>query len=335
MKYRSITLLTAALLLTGCAAAQQTDPAGNLTEQTVETTGAETDAPITAQTVTQADITLPDLSAFGIDTGAFAPADEPYVVSGEYDNIAFDGEPPQQTFYAYYNPQKDRLLFDQFGRLRSYDSNEQTSWHMDPNPDAYTTVTDDESLKTTAPNGETAETLPPPSGSTPSDDYIMELDGGRLLHCREAYGAEMRTADELRSIADRLLDTIVPERETFTERSESILEATPSQIFIPCNVHITRSYNEDIFDSAFVSLDADGTVQCFTISYADITDLSVSERLREKAVSYAKEMYSSNPVIEDMEGSCFHIGDTDYGWYTVTFLFSDGEGCDEIFVRGD
>ena len=49
MKYRSITLLTAALLLTGCTAANQTDPAAELTEQTgvqtEETTGAETDAP--------------------------------------------------------------------------------------------------------------------------------------------------------------------------------------------------------------------------------------------------------------------------------------------------
>ena len=119
MKYRYITILTAALLLTGCAAAQQTGPAGNLTEQTVETTGAETDAPITAQTVTQADITLPDLSAFGIDTGTFSPADTPYTMTYCGDEIAYDGEAPSETLFAYYNPEQDRLLFDQYGRCRN------------------------------------------------------------------------------------------------------------------------------------------------------------------------------------------------------------------------
>ncbi len=341
MKYRYITILTAALLLTGCAAAQQTDPAGNLTEQTVETTGAETDAPITAQTVTQADITLPDLSAFGIDTGTFSPADTPYTMTYCGDEIAYDGEAPSETLFAYYNPEQDRLLFDQYGRLVSYEAHEQTAWHMNPDPAAYETVTDDESLKTTGPNGETAKVLPPAADS--EGDYIVskpensfiELDDGRILLSKDAYNAPMLSEDEFRKIADDLLDAVVPEREAFTERDEHILELTTSQTFLPCSIGITRRYNDDICDSAYAELDNDGRVMHFSIEYANITDLSVSETLRAKAEAYAEKMYSSNPEIEEISGHCRNIGGTDYGWYTVTFLFGDGYGCDEILVRGD
>ena len=344
MKHRYIAVAVAALLLTGCADLQQNTPAEPITEETGEqtalsadeTTAAQTAAPITLQTVTQADIVMPDLSAIGIDTAAFAPADEPYVITYGYDEIAYDGEPPKETLYAYYNPQKDRLLFDQYGRLVSYDAYEQTVWNLNPDPNAYTTVTDDESLKTTGPNGETAAPLPPASGSTPADnDNIIYLDDGRILHSKDAYGVQMLSADEFRSIADNVLDAVVPERETFTERDEYILQETPSQTYYPCSVSITRRYNDDISDSASVSLDYDGRVQSFGIDYANITDLSVSEQLRAKAAAYARELYSSNPEITEINGYCRNLEDTVYGWYSVTMHFGDGYGCDEILVRAD
>ena len=73
----------------------------------------------------------------------------------------------------------------------------------------------------------------------------------------------------------------------------------------------------------------------FRIEYANISDLSVSDALREKAVAYAKELYPDNPEIEEISGRCRKIGGTDYGWYTITFLFGDAYDCDEILVRGD
>ena len=338
MKYRSITLLTAALLLTGCTAANQTDPAAELTEQTgvqtEETTGAETDAPITEQSVTQADITMPDLSAIGIDTDTFSPADEPFTRTYGYDEIAYEGDAPTETFTAYCNPEQDRLLFDQSGRLVAYDAHMQTAWHMSPNTAVSGSAAYEESLRTTGPNGETAEAISAAPGSTPGDDFI-ELDDGRILLSKDAYNAPMLSEDEFRKIADDLLDTVVPEREAFTERDEHILELTASQTFLPCSIGITRRYNDDICDSAYAELDNDGRVMHFSIVYANITDLSVSETLRAKAEAYAEKMYSSNPEIEEISGHCRNIGGTDYGSYTVTFLFGDGYGCDEILVRGD
>ena len=338
MKYRSITLLTAALLLTGCTAANQTDPAAELTEQTgvqtEETTGAETDAPITEQSVTQADITMPDLSAIGIDTSTFSPADEPFTRTYGYDEIAYEGEAPTETFTAYYNPEQDRLLFDQSGRLVSYDAHTQTAWHMNPESAASGSAADEESLRTTGPNGETAEALSAAPGSTPADDFI-ELDDGIILNMKDAYNAPMLSEEEFRRIADNLLDTILPEPEAFADRDEHILEATPSQTYIPCSVAVTRKYNDDISDSAYAELDSDGRVMNFRIEYANITDLSVSDALREKAVAYAKELYPDNPEIEEISGRCRKIGGTDYGWYTITFLFGDAYDCDEILVRGE
>lgn len=338
MKYRSITLLTAALLLTGCTAANQTDPAAELTEQTgvqtEETTGAETDAPITEQSVTQADITMPDLSAIGIDTSTFSPADEPFTRTYGYDEIAYEGDAPTETFTAYCNPEQDRLLFDQSGRLVAYDAHMQTAWHMSPNTAVSGSAAYEESLRTTGPNGETAEAISAAPGSTPGDDFI-ELDDGIILYMKDAYNAPMLSEDEFRRIADDLLNTILPEPEAFSDRDEHILEATPSQTYIPCSVAVTRKYNDDICDSAYAELDNDGRVMHFSIEYANITDLSVSETLRAKAEAYAEKMYSSNPEIEEISGHCRNIGGTDYGWYTVTFLFGDGYGCDEILVRGD
>lgn len=339
MKHRYLTILTAALLLTGCGGGQQ----ANNAEQSQEQTGAGIAAPITLQTVTQAEINMPDLSEFGIDTSEFSPANEPYIQVYDYGEVAYSGENPKKTYFAYYNPENDKLLFDLYGRLVSYTANEQTAWSMNPDPNAYTTYEeDDESLKSSGPDGETGALAEPVPGSDPdndsgstSDDSTIQSEDGRITHFRDAYGVDMLSEEQFREIADHLLDTILPERDAFTERTEDILKATDSQIFLPCDIFIKRPYNEDISDSAYVSLDYDGRVQSFEISYANISDLSVSDTLRAKAEAYAKEMYSSNPTIEEMNGRCMNLDGTVYGWYSVTFLFNDGYGCDEILVRAD
>ena len=111
MRHKIMIISAAAALLNGCG----TDPSANETIPSAE----QTKAPVSAQSAPQAKFALPDLSVLGISTDAFS-ADEPYTAVYSQGELAYDGEAPSETFYAFRNPDDDRLYYDMQGRFRSY-----------------------------------------------------------------------------------------------------------------------------------------------------------------------------------------------------------------------
>lgn len=354
-------LLCAAVLLTGCSANQNSSavessvPAeteASVTEsaesETTDPAQSEADAP---QTVTKAEIVLPDLSALGIDTAAFTAADQDTIYTYNFGKPTYDGDVPTETLYAFRNPDGDEMLFDTQGRLRSYQAHQQTVWTFEP---VTGTVP-----KTTGPDGSYGETLPPsdssmsdpvaePAADDPQSDLYLPLKADLPVPDASGNGIEQvfREIDMsmllpeftyLEMAADAL-HALVPEADRFNDedtRTNHWDDETGT--VTPCKV-ISRCWHADeVCDYAAVELNIDGTLNSFSVQYADMPDArAFAQVLHEKADEYTGKMLTfakSEDYI--LDGHCQCINGTAYGFYTVSF-YEDGTYTDDkIIVRAD
>ncbi|MCR4760003.1 MAG: hypothetical protein K5705_07000 [Oscillospiraceae bacterium] len=332
----------AALLLTACSITgneglYDTEP------QIAESVPEQADAaePAAAAVPESAEIMLPDLSAFGIDTGAFTRCDEPEIRTyGEHSEREFSGDLPTEQFTVYKNERGDRLFFDGYGRLRGYSDRVQTSWNYEPE---HPEEPEDSGTYYSSFQG----TLP--SGSD-LDSYLIkyeESDGnGGFLRSVRLDESQLRSEQEYRDTAYSILNAVVPDFDLFTDREEKILyQYEGTSIFVPCSVSASRSYAEYISDKAYVDLKADGTLESFSIEYADIADPSASDTLHNSAAELcARCQRELSPDFiriseEESYGYCANIGGQLYGFFTFTCEYGDPDqpayGCYEYAVRGD
>lgn len=310
----------AALLLTACSITgneglYDTEP------QIAESVPEQADAaePAAAAVPESAEIMLPDLSAFGIDTGAFTRCDEPEIRTyGEHSEREFSGDLPSEQFTVYKNEQGDKLLFDAHGRLRGYSDVMHTIWRDDSDwPEDSVTHTYEES------------------------------DGnGGFIRMLPLDRSELRSEQEYREAAYSILNTVVPDFGLYTERDEKILyQYEGYSTFIPCTISASRPYAAYISDNVSIELKVDGTLESFSIEYADIADSSASDTLYNSAAELcAKCQRELSPDFigiceEDSHGYCANIGGTLYGFFTFTCEYGDPDqpayGCYEYAVRGD
>ena len=342
----------AALLLTACGTVgnEAQEAQYNSEPQIAESVPEQTDAaedtaaakPAAAAVPESTEIMLPDLSAFGIDTGAFTRSDEPEIRTyGEHAEREFSGDLPSEQLTVYKNERGDKLLFDEYGRLRGYSDCVRTSWNYAPDQP-------EDSFMTTMPYHSSFQgTLP--SGSD-LDSYLIEYEdsdgNGGFLRSVQLDESQLRPEQEYRDTAYSILNAVVPDFDLYTDREEKILyQYEGTSIFVPGSISASRRYTEYISDNAYIDLKADGTLESFSIEYADIADSSASETLYNSAAELcAKCQRELSPDFigiceEDSHGYCANIGGTLYGFFTFTCEYGDPDepayGCYEYAVRGD
>ena len=354
-------IFCAAVLLTGCSAKQDSsavessEPAetgASVTEsaetETAEPAQSDADAP---QTVTKAEIVLPDLSALGIDTAAFTAADQDTIYTYNFGSPAYDGDVPTETLYVFRNPDGDEMLFDTQGRLRPYQAHQQTVWTFEP---VTGTVP-----KTTGPDGSYGETLPPsdssmsdpivkPAADAPQPALYLPLkadlpvpdtsgNGIEQVFCEIDMSLLLPEFTYLEMAADAL-HVLVPDADRFNDedtRTNHWDDETGT--VTPCKVISRRWQASEVCDYASVELNIDGTLNSFSVQYADMPDaIAFAQLLHEKADEYTGKMLTfakSEDYI--LDGHCQCINGTAYGFYTVSF-YEDGTYTDkQIIVRAD
>ena len=322
---KNILLMTcaAAMLLTACGAAGNAaqEAQFNTEPQIAESVPEQTEAaePAAAAETESAEIMLPDLSAFGIDTGAFTRCDEPEIRTyGEHYEREFSGDLPSEQFTVYKNERGDKLLFDEFGRLRGYSDVMHTIWRDDSDW---------------------------PEDSV-SHTYEESDGNGGFIRMLPLDRSELRSEQEYREAAYSILNAVVPDFDLYTERDEKILyQYEGYSTFIPCTISASRPYAAYISDNVSIELKVDGTLESFSIEYADIADSSASDTLYSSAAELCakcqRELSPSYIGISEEEsyGSCRNIGGHLYGFFTFTCKYGDPDnfayGCYGYAVRGD
>lgn len=350
-----MTICAAAMLLTACSTAgnEAQEAQYNSEPQIAESVPEQTDAaedtaaaePAAAAVPESTEIMLPDLSAFGIDTGAFTRCDEPEIRTyGEHAEREFSGDLPSEQFTVYKNERGDKLLFDEYGRLRGYSDRVCTSWYYAPDqPEEQA-----DPVMTAMPYTSSFEGTDP-SGSDLESRLVEpeESDGnGVSLRSVQLDKSQLRSEQEYRDTAYSILNAVVPDFDLYADREEKILhQYEGTDIFVPCMISASRSYADYISDNASITLKADGTLESFSIEYADIADSSASDTLYNSAAELCEKCQRElSPDFigiceEESHGYCANIGGTLYGFFTFTCEYGDPDepayGCYEYAVRGE
>ncbi len=142
--------------------------------------------------------------------------------------------------------------------------------------------------------------------------------------------------DEMLAIANQVLQTVVPDYESYVQKDSTVVNAQIGSLYYPCELFMRNSsMDEKASNVAGVHLNTDGSIRTFGVTYNDIAPGSNYSALDRKAKEASKKITRGKRDVE-LE-YCLSLDGAVYGVYLVRSYTAatDNPGNQETFTDLD
>ena len=130
------------------------------------------------------------------------------------------------------------------------------------------------------------------------------------------------SAEQFREIAHETLSIFIENLDEFQDSENSLICEYSGDVFYPCELYMKKYYSDSCYDIAYISLNDDGSVKTFSVSYCDIGLNIIPEiesDFEHQFQDYIQNQFINfNQSISDISKYYIKVNDDIYGCYSYS-----------------